>query len=534
VAVSFALSSLVAFLSALCYTEFAADVPLAGGAYVYVALTFGEFAAWIAGANLMLEYTLSAAAVGRGWTSYLAESVLLDPDTFRLPLGPLMLDLPAAAIVLALSALLSRGIREGSRFNIAVTAANLASIAVVLGAGFAATEPANYVPFAPNGWRAISTAASVVFFSFIGFDTVASTAEEVRQPARDLPIGILLSLAICTVLYVLMALALTGMLPWEEIDVHAPFGAVFDTLGQGWVAVLVSVGALTGITTSLLVSLIGQARVYVTLARDGLIPPALAAIHPVHGTPARAQMVTGALSALLALCVDIEVLAKLVNIGTLFVFFMVATGTYVRRYVPSAPGPTRDAAARAVDWRLAAVMLPAFGFSMLANAGAAWWALLLMVVLAAAAAATFLSLPVAYAPPGFRVPLMPFTPAAAMGGTLWLIGSLGIWAFARFFVWMALSVAVYLAYGMHRSASLAAANAAAAAREGDAPPRSGSDAIAPRDVQLSVVNNPLAAAQGPSRGGSVSGSPPLSPGSEPHSEAEDIALHRGPDSAAVR
>ena len=202
------------------------------------------------------------------------------------------LDFPAAVVIMALTALLSRGIREGASFNAVITAVNLAVIAVILCVGFAKSEAENYVPFAPNGWPAVSAAASVVFFSFIGFDTVASTAEEVRNPSRDLPIGILASLGVCTLLYIAMSLALAGLEPWDTLDIDAPFGKAFRERGMPWVDTLVSIGALTGITTSLLVALVGGARVLVTLARDRLVPfhGSLSRLHELHRTPHVSQV----------------------------------------------------------------------------------------------------------------------------------------------------------------------------------------------------------------------------------------------------
>lgn len=449
VTVSFALASAVSLLCALCYTEFATAVPVAGGAFVYVSVTFGELAAWLVGANLVLEYTLSSAAVARGWTSYAAEAMQMSPDSLRVSIGIFDLDFVAPTLILALSALLAKGIREGATFNLIVTGINLAVILVILVVGFAKVEPGNYAPFAPNGWPAISAAASIVFFSFIGFDTVASAAEEVRNPARDLPLGILASLAVCTILYIAMSLALTGLVPWGTLDVDAPFGQAFLQRGMPWVDTLVSVGALTGITTSLLVALVGGARVLVTLARERLVPAALAHVHPRHRTPSSSQWFTGLTSAAIALLVDIEVLARMVNIGTLFVFFSVAAAVLARRYCLG--GNILGGSGLKVGWRLSLVCMMSLVFSVVASAQSPWWVSLLVALLLFASAATFLMLPVATNPPQFQVPLVPFTPAAAMAGTLWLIGSLGGLAFLRFAIWCAISLVAYLSYGMFQA-----------------------------------------------------------------------------------
>ena len=334
VVVSYVLASLTSMVTALCYVEFAVECPVAGSAYNFVAQAFGEFAGYVAGCNLGLELTISAAAVARGWTSYVCTLFRADPDALRVRLGGILLDVPAALLVAAVTVMLARGMRNTARFNAAVTVVSLLVIGFVIVFGFAEVEPRNWSPFAPNGLPGVFSGAGVVFFSFVGFDTVATCAEETKNPGRDLPVGIMGSLGICAGLYALMSLVITGMVPTPEIDVQAPFAAAFRDKGLGWAESVISLGAVAAITTALLSSLMGQPRVYMVMARDGLLPAWIARVHERFGTPLNASAFTGVTTGALALLVDIETLAQLVSIGTLFVFGSVCAGLLARRHTP--------------------------------------------------------------------------------------------------------------------------------------------------------------------------------------------------------
>ena len=352
VVVSYVLASLTSMVTALCYVEFAVECPVAGSAYNFVAQAFGEFAGYVAGCNLGLELTISAAAVARGWTSYVCTLFRADPDALRVRLGGILLDVPAALLVAAVTVMLARGMRNTARFNAAVTVVSLLVIGFVIVFGFAEVEPRNWSPFAPNGLPGVFSGAGVVFFSFVGFDTVATCAEETKNPGRDLPVGIMGSLGICAVLYALMSLVITGMVPTPEIDVQAPFAAAFRDKGLGWAESVISLGAVAAITTALLSSLMGQPRVYMVMARDGLLPAWIARVHERFGTPLNASAFTGVTTGALALLVDIETLAQLVSIGTLFVFGSVCAGLLARRHTPE------DGSGRAPAlWRLAALLV---------------------------------------------------------------------------------------------------------------------------------------------------------------------------------
>ena len=358
VVVSYVLASLTSMVTALCYVEFAVECPVAGSAYNFVAQAFGEFAGYVAGCNLGLELTISAAAVARGWTSYVCTLFRADPDALRVRLGGILLDVPAALLVAAVTVMLARGMRNTARFNAAVTVVSLLVIGFVIVFGFAEVEPRNWSPFAPNGLPGVFSGAGVVFFSFVGFDTVATCAEETKNPGRDLPVGIMGSLGICAVLYALMSLVITGMVPTPEIDVQAPFAAAFRDKGLGWAESVISLGAVAAITTALLSSLMGQPRVYMVMARDGLLPAWIARVHERFGTPLNASAFTGVTTGALALLVDIETLAQLVSIGTLFVFGSVCAGLLARRHTPE------DGSGRAPAlWRLAALLVSCVGVS---------------------------------------------------------------------------------------------------------------------------------------------------------------------------
>ncbi|GIL65842.1 hypothetical protein Vafri_19483 [Volvox africanus] len=289
--------------------------------------------------------------------------------------------------------------------------------------------------------------ASVVFFSFIGFDTVATAAEEVKNPGRDLPIGIVGSLSICTVLYVAMCLVITGMEKFTTIDLDAPFAVAFSKVGMGWAQRVVAAGALTGIITSLLGSLLGQARIYVTLGRQALAPAWLARVHPVRGTPVNATIVTMFTAGFLALFIEIELLAELVSIGTLVVFCSVCSGVLFRRYHVHGSGESLQPLA----WRLGCVVLFSVGFSVSYTEKAHISVPFIFLGLWLIVTASFLMLPVRYTPQVFRCPGSPFIPSLGMLATLHLIGSLGWPAYVRWIVWFILGTIVYLSYGVHKA-----------------------------------------------------------------------------------
>jgi APA family basic amino acid/polyamine antiporter len=337
VTLSFVVAGVVCALAALCYAELAAMVPAAGSAYTYTFATLGQLVAFIIGWDLILEFTIGAAAVGVSFAGYL--NSLLDqifgvtlPDGITAPPGDGgSVNVFAIAVVLVVGAILVRGIRITARATIYLVAITIAVLLVVIGVGATEVDSGNWEPYFPNGWSGVREGAALVFFAYIGFDVVATTAEETKNPQRSMPIGIIGSLAIVTVLYLAVAAVITGMRPFDELTGDAPVAEAFDGKGLEWVAAFIYAGALIAVLKTVMILMLGQSRVAFAMARDRLLPPALGATHPRFGTPYRITLVTMVAVALLAGFVPLSELARLVNIGTLFAFGLVAIGVLVLR-----------------------------------------------------------------------------------------------------------------------------------------------------------------------------------------------------------
>ncbi|MCL6522745.1 MAG: amino acid permease, partial [Firmicutes bacterium] len=340
IVLSFLVSGTVAALAALCYAELASMLPIAGSAYTYAYTALGEIVAWVIGWDLILEYVVAAAAVAIGWSSYLRD--LLASAGLRLPAwatSPLLaapgqargLNLPAMAVTLAVTALLVRGTRQGERVNDLVVMIKLAVIAVFLAAGSIHARLVHWRPFLPYGLPGVFHGAAIIFFAYIGFDAVSTAAEEVREPARDLPRGILASLGVSTALYVAVSALLTLLVPYRRLDTASPVATALLDVGVRWGAAAVSVGALAGLTSVLLVNVFGQSRIFFAMARDGLLPAGFARLHPRFRTPYRVTLLTGLAVTLLAGLLPVGEVARLANIGTLAAFFLVSLGVIVLR-----------------------------------------------------------------------------------------------------------------------------------------------------------------------------------------------------------
>ncbi|MGU3539283.1 amino acid permease [Methylobacterium sp. A54F] len=355
VTLSFLLGGLACAFVGLCYAELAAMLPVAGSTYAYAYATVGRLCAWIIGWDLVLEFAMAAATVAVGWSGY-AQSLLAD---FGLALPAALaaapgaggvLNLPAAGIVLALTGLLMRDNRRAARANAAMVILKVAIIAafVIVGARHLRPElwvplvPPNAGPFGAYGWSGVLRAAGVVFFAYVGFETVATAAGETRDPQRDGPFGLIGTLVVTTALYVAVAAVLTGLVPYRDLDVPDPIARAVDTLGLGAFAVVIKLGALVGLTTSTLTALYGQSRIAFAMARDGLLPESFARVHPRSRTPARAIGTIGLATALVAALVPIEVLGELVSIGTLLAFILVCAAVILlRQREPGRPRPFR-------------------------------------------------------------------------------------------------------------------------------------------------------------------------------------------------
>ncbi|MBI5243863.1 MAG: amino acid permease [Elusimicrobia bacterium] len=376
---SFVVAGMACIFSALCYAEFASMAPVAGSAYTYAYATLGELFAWIIGWDLVLEYTVASSTVAHGWSHYFQSFIGIfglkvphllsrapfdfNPDVGRLVPTGTWFDVPAIIIALIVTCILVIGIKESASFNTAMVAIKLVIVVFVIAVGAFYVDPKNWTPFAPYGLTGVSffgrtlvgqtglggeplgmlAGAGMIFFAYIGFDSVSTHAEEARLPQRDVPIGIIASLIICTVLYIAVSAVLTGMVPYDKINIDAPVADAFKHVGLPWAQFLIALGALAGITSVLLVLMLSQPRVFLAMARDGMVPPSIfGAVHPRFRTPYKSTILTGIVVALLAAFVPLRVLAELVNIGTLLAFVIVCAAVLImRRTNPEAERPFR-------------------------------------------------------------------------------------------------------------------------------------------------------------------------------------------------
>jgi APA family basic amino acid/polyamine antiporter len=356
VLISFVIAAFGCLFAGLCYAELAAMIPQSGSAYTYAYASFGRFAAWVIGWDLVLEYGVSGGAVSVGWAEYF--SAFMTNIGWPLPaalssapiaVGPegglvltgAIINLPAVAIVVFLSALLIAGVRESAGVNTLMVALKVGIIILIILFGLPLISPDNLTPFVPEnkgefgefGWSGVLRAAGVIFFAYIGFDSVSVAAQEARNPQRDLPIGILGSLAICTVLYMLMTLTMVGLAPYQTLDVAAPVSVAIKSAGPqlAWLEPLVNLGAVTGLSTVILVSLYGQTRIFYAMSRHGLLPPFFSKLSPRFSTPANGTLITMAFAAALGGVLPISILGELVSIGTLLAFVLVCLAVIVLR-----------------------------------------------------------------------------------------------------------------------------------------------------------------------------------------------------------
>jgi basic amino acid/polyamine antiporter, APA family len=336
---SFIIAGIACVFAALCYSEFASTVPAAGSAYTYSYAAFGELLAWILGWDLILEYGVAASAVASGWSGYFQSLLsgfgLHIPHALSSAFDPAngtYFDLPAATIILLIGFLLTRGVKETARFNTLMVIIKIAVVLLFIVIGVWYVKPSNWTPFMPFGFQGVASGASAIFFAYIGFDSVSTAAEEVRNPQRDMPIGIISSLAICTLLYVVVSLVLTGIVPYTELNVKNPVAFALEYIGQDWAAGLLSLGAIAGITTVLLVLLFGQSRLFYAMSRDGLLPGILSRMNPKTKTPSVNTWMICAAVTLVAGFIPLGRLASLTSIGTLFAFSVVSLGVWVMRH----------------------------------------------------------------------------------------------------------------------------------------------------------------------------------------------------------
>ena len=396
---SFVLGGIACGFVGMCYAELAAMLPVSGSTYTYTYATLGELAAWMIGWDLILEYAVGSATVAVGWSGYAVS--LLASLGIEVPkaLAAAPTNLPAAAIVLVLTGLLMAGTRESARLNTVMVALKLIVVLAFVAVGAAFVHPANWHPLIPRnaghfgayGWSGILRGAGVVFYAYIGFDAVSTASQEAKRPQTDMPVGIIASLVLCTVLYIAVSGVLTGIVPYAKLNVADPIAVATDAIGIAWFSVLIKLGALIGLTTVMLVFLYGQSRIFYTMANDGLLPAVFARVHPRTQTPWLSQALIGVFGAAVAALVPIGILGELVSIGTLFAFLLVCWAVIrLRRTDRRTPRP-------------------------------------------------------------FRVPAVPLIPALGILSCVALIAGLPPATWLRLGIWLAIGLILYFTYGRHHS-----------------------------------------------------------------------------------
>ncbi|KAM7524734.1 hypothetical protein LguiA_014636 [Lonicera macranthoides] len=459
IVLSYMASGLSAMLSVFCYTEFAIEIPVAGGSFAYLRVELGDFAAFITAGNILLESIVGGAAVARAWTSYFTNLLDRPSNSLRihsnLKEGFNLLD-PIAVLVLAIASTIAMiSTRKTSYLNWIASAINTIVILFVIIAGFAHADTANLTPFLPYGAEGVFRAAAIVYFAYGGFDNIATMAEETKNPSRDIPLGLLGSMSIITVIYCLMALSLSMMQKYTNIDPDAAYSVAFQRVGMKWAKYLVALGALKGMTTVLLVGALGQARYTTHIARAHMIPPWFALVHPKTGTPINATLMITICSASIAFFSSLDVLASLLSLSTLFIFMMMAVALLVRRYY------VRGVTPKANLLKLIILLLVIIGSSM--GTSACWglnpkgwvgYTITLPCWFLGTLGISVL-LPKQRIPKVWGVPLVPWLPSLSIATNLFLMGSLGYEAFVRFGICTGVMLIYYVFFGLHATYDMA-------------------------------------------------------------------------------
>lgn len=425
----------------------------AGGSFAYLRIELGDFAAFITAANILLESVVGTAAVARAWTSYFTSLLDKPRNSLRIRTnfreGYNLLDPIAVAVLLSAATIAMISTRHTSYLNWIASAVNTIVILFVIIAGFMHADTSNLTPFTPFGVEGIFQAAAIVYFAYGGFDNIATMAEETKNPSRDIPLGLLGSMSIITVIYCLMALSLSMMQSYTQIDVDAAYSVAFESVGMKWAKYLVALGALKGMTTVLLVGALGQARYTTHIARAHMIPPWFALVHPKTGTPINATLLIALSSSLIAFFSSLDVLAALLSVSTLFIFMMMAVALLVRRYYLRDVTPKKDLLKLVI--LLLVIVTSSMGTSAYWGLNRKGWIGYVITVplwfLATAGIALFL--PQQRTPKVWGVPLVPWLPSLSIAMNVFLMGSLKASAFTRFGVCTVVMLIYYIFFGLH-------------------------------------------------------------------------------------
>ncbi|KAJ0725669.1 putative amino acid/polyamine transporter I, cationic amino acid transporter [Helianthus annuus] len=456
VLISYLISGFAALLSVLCYTEFAVELPVAGGSFAYLRVELGDFVAYIAAGNILFEYVVTGASVARSWTSYFATLCNHDPNDFRIKVTSLKegfdhLDPIAVGVSILICCIASYSIKGSSRFNSIATILYLTLMVFMLVAGATKANTSNFQPFAPFGVRGVLKASSVLFFAYVGFDGVATLGEETKNPGRDIPVGLVGSMMAVITIYSLLATVLCLMQPYNQIDRDAPFSIVFHAAGMNWAKYIVALGALQGMTTVLLATIIGQARYFTHIARTHLAPPILAVIHEKRGTPVNATVIMTLANCLVAFFTNLDILANLLSISTLFIFSLVALGLLVRRYYST--GETSVSDRNKLIVLLFLIISSAIGLSVLWAMNVNLWVGYAIMVGVWFLSTLGLQLLVkqARSPKLWGVPMVPWLPSASIVVNVFIMGSIDGASFLRFLGWTGVLLVYYFFIGLHAS-----------------------------------------------------------------------------------
>ncbi|XP_015066947.1 cationic amino acid transporter 5 [Solanum pennellii] len=459
IVLSYVASGISAMLSVFCYTEFAVEIPVAGGSFAYIRVELGDFAAFITAGNIILGSIAGSAAVARAWTSYFTTLLNRHPNSLRIHTnlidGYNLLD-PIAVAILAITSIIAiSSTRRTSYFNWIASAVNMVVISFVIIAGLAHANTSNLTPFVPHGPKGIFVAAAIVYFAYGGFDNIATMAKETKNPSKDIPLGLLGSMSIITVIYCLMALSLSMMQKYTDIDPNAAYSVAFQRVGMKWAKYLVALGALKGMTTVLLAGAIGQARYATHIARVHMIPPWFSLVHPKTGTPINATLLIRVASACIAFFSSLDVLASLLSISGLLISMMMAVALLVRRYYVR--GITPQTNLLKLTFFLLVIIVSSVGTS-------AYWGLdpngwlgytVTVPLWFLATLAISVLLPQDRTPKVWGVPLVPWFPSLSVAINVFLMGSLGAQAFIRFGICTIVMLIYYIFFGLHATYDMA-------------------------------------------------------------------------------